>query len=150
MVKFEVRNFSHFTLHTSHFTLQTSNFKLQTCHWPSGKGAGLPTQRGRFDSDMALCSMNDRLWVRTEILKPQVSKLKPVYALESIYWWSLTAEEAWQVQSSSRAANPMEGIRPDEVAVSKTAGVIALQGSSPWPSASLAQPIIVNHITHHG
>jgi hypothetical protein len=31
----------------------------QMCHWPSGKGPGLPIRSGRFDSDMALCLMND-------------------------------------------------------------------------------------------
>ena len=31
----------------------------ELCHWPSGKGTGLPIRSGRFDSDMALCLMND-------------------------------------------------------------------------------------------
>ena len=31
----------------------------QLCHWPSGKGPGLPIRSGRFDSDMALCLKND-------------------------------------------------------------------------------------------
>jgi hypothetical protein len=31
----------------------------ELCHWPSGKGTGLPIRLGRFDSDMALCLLND-------------------------------------------------------------------------------------------
>ena len=48
----------------------------EMCHWPSGKGTGLPIRSGRFDSDMALCLMND---IRVS------ANGKPA-AIEAVHW----------------------------------------------------------------